>query len=181
MRTESGALRRVRSGWMWATACMLTLGCQQSKDGASSGTQAVDKRTSALSGENLAGANLAGANLAGNNLAGANLAGTNLAGSNLAGSNLAGANLAGNNLAGTNLAGANLAGANSGQNIHALTGTVGGMLYSGEDVWATTQERCVVMGIGSTAFAKLLGQQSVNATMNVALGKLPWGFTATSG
>jgi hypothetical protein len=37
------------------------------------------------------------------------------------------------------------------------------------------------MGIGSTAFAKLLGQQSANATMNVALGKLPWGFTANAG
>ena len=42
-------------------------------------------------------------------------------------------------------------------------------------------ERCVVMGIGSTAFAKLLGQQSANATMYVALGKLPWGFATTSG
>ena len=134
-----------------------------------------------LAGSNLAGSNLAGANLAGANLAGANLAGSNLAGSNLAGSNLAGANLAGNNLSSTNLAGSNLAGANSGANIHGLTGTVGGMLYSGEDVWATTAERCVVMGMGSTAFAKLLGQQSANATMNVALGKLPWGFTANSG
>ena len=55
------------------------------------------------------------------------------------------------------------------------------MLYSGEDVWATMEERCVVMGIGSTAFSKLLGQQSPNATMNVALGKLPWGFAPESG
>ena len=134
-----------------------------------------------LAGSNLAGSNLAGANLAGANLAGANLAGNNLAGSNLAGSNVAGTNLAGNNLAGTNLAGANLAGANSGYNIHGLTGSLNGMLYSGEDVWASTTQRCVVMGIGSSAFSKLLGQQSANATMNVALGKLPWGFTATSG
>src|SRR5215208_6436856 len=128
MRMEPGlGARRVRSGWMWATACMMTVGCQTNVD---RGAQPVQKVSTALSGENLAGANLAGANLAGNNLAG---------------NNLAGANLAGTNLAGTNLAGANLAGANSGQNIHALTGTVGGMLYSGEDVWATTQERCVVM------------------------------------
>jgi uncharacterized protein YjbI with pentapeptide repeats len=134
-----------------------------------------------LAGSNLAGSNLAGSNLAGSNLAGSNLAGSNLAGSNLAGSNLAGANLAGNNLAGTNLAGSNLAGANSGMNIHGVTGTVGGMLYSGEDVWGTMEERCVVMGIGSTAFAKLLGQQTANSTINVALGKLPWGFAPAAG
>ena len=55
------------------------------------------------------------------------------------------------------------------------------MLYSGEDVWSSVQERCVVMGVGSSAFAKLLGQQTANSQINVALGKLPWGFTATSG
>jgi hypothetical protein len=134
-----------------------------------------------LAGNNLAGTNLAGTNLAGTNLAGTNLAGTNLAGTNLSGSNLAGTNLAGNNLAGTNLAGTNLAGTNSGFNIHNLGGAPGGMLYSGEDVWSTQTARCVVMGIGSTAFAKLLGQQSDNATMYVALGKLPWGFSVSSG
>jgi hypothetical protein len=37
------------------------------------------------------------------------------------------------------------------------------------------------MGIGSTAFAKLLGQQSANARIAIALGKLPWGFTKTKG
>jgi hypothetical protein len=37
------------------------------------------------------------------------------------------------------------------------------------------------MGIGSTAFSKLLGQQSANAKISVALGKLPWGFANTSG
>jgi hypothetical protein len=133
-----------------------------------------------LAGSNLAGSNLAGANLAGSNLAGANLAGSNLAGSNLAGSNLAGTNLAGNNLAGTNLAGANLAGANTGFNLHNLT-SVTGMLYSGEDRWSPKTAQCVVMGMGSTAFPKLLGQQSANAKISVALGKLPWGFSATAG
>jgi len=134
-----------------------------------------------LAGSNLAGSNLAGSNLAGSNLAGANLAGSNLSGSNLSGSNLAGTNLAGNNLAGTNLSGSNLSGANSGKNIHSLGGTIGGMLYSGEDLWSTQPARCVVMGIGSTAFAKLLGQQSTNAKISVALGKLPWGFASSSG
>jgi uncharacterized protein YjbI with pentapeptide repeats len=135
-----------------------------------------------LAGSNLAGSNLAGSNLAGNNLAGANLAGSNLAGSNLAGSNLAGTNLAGNNLAGTNLAGSNLAGSNSGANIHNLSGSTTGMLYSREDTWAPATGRCIVSGIGSTAFAKLLAQQSANAKISVALGKLPWGFaTATGG
>jgi hypothetical protein len=132
-----------------------------------------------LAGSNLAGSNLAGANLAGANLAGANLAGTNLAGSNLAGSNLAGTNLAGNNLAGTNLAGSNLAGSNTGFNLHNLTAS-NGMLYSGEDVWLPKTARCVVMGMGSTAFPKLLGQQSTNAKISVALGKLPWGFSSVA-
>jgi uncharacterized protein YjbI with pentapeptide repeats len=140
-----------------------------------------------LGGSNLAGSNLAGANLAGTNLAGTNLSGKNLAGSNLAGSNLAGTNLSGNNLAGTNLSGTNLAGTNSGSNIHALAGSMTGMLYSGEDLYkptaanGTNSSQCVVMGIGSTAFSKLLGQQSTNAKLNVALGKLPWAFSNAAG
>jgi Pentapeptide repeats (8 copies) len=134
-----------------------------------------------LAGTNLSGNNLSGANLAGTNLAGANLAGTNLSGSNLSGSNLAGTNLAGNNLSGTNLSGTNLSGSNSGFNVHNLPGGMTGMLYSGEDTWGNVTQRCVVMGIGSTAFAKLLGQQSPNATMYVALGKLPWGFASATG
>ena len=133
-----------------------------------------------LAGSNLAGSNLAGSNLAGSNLAGSNLAGSNLAGSNLAGSNLAGSNTAGNNLAGSNLAGSNLAGSNTGANIHGLTAAPG-MLYSREDVWLPKTGQCIVSGIGSTAFPKLLGQQSVNAKINVALGRLPWGFASTSG
>ena len=134
-----------------------------------------------LGGNNLAGTNLAGTNLAGTNLAGTNLAGTNLAGTNLAGTNLAGTNLGGNNLAGTNLAGTNLAGTNTGYNIHGLGGGAEGMLYSGEDEWLPKTGQCVVLGIGSTAFAKLLAQQSANAKISVALGKLPWGFAKTKG
>jgi hypothetical protein len=134
-----------------------------------------------LGGMNLAGTNLAGFNLAGFNLAGFNLAGTNLAGSNLAGSNLAGTNLAGFNLAGFNLAGFNLAGPVTGQDIHGLGVPIKGMLYSGEDLWMPKTGRCIVLGIGSTAFPKLLAQQSANARMSVALGKLPWGFPGTTG
>jgi Pentapeptide repeats (8 copies) len=153
-----------------------------------------------LSGTNLAGSNLAGTNLGGNNLAGSNLAGSNLAGSNLAGSNLAGSNLAGSNLAGSNLAGSNLAGTNTagnnlagsnlssttlsstttGRNIHSLASS-NGMLYSAEDVWTPKTSQCVVMGIGSTAFAKLLNQQTANTRIRVALGKLPWGFANSAG
>ena len=133
-----------------------------------------------LAGTNLAGSNLAGSNLAGSNLAGSNLAGSNLAGSNLAGSNLAGSNLAGNNLAGSNLAGSNLAGSNTGRNIHNL-GSANGMLWSAEDLWTPKTAQCIVMGIGSTAFSKLLNQQTASSTISVALGKLSWGFSSSSG
>ena len=88
---------------------------------------------------------------------------------------------AGNNLAGTNLAGTNLAGTNSGYNIHGLSGEMTGMLYSGEDLALPKAAQCIVLGIGSTAFAKLLGQQSANAKISVALGRLPWGFAKTKG
>jgi hypothetical protein len=128
-----------------------------------------------LAGANLSGSNLAGTNLAGVNLAGANLSGSNLSGSNLSGSNLSGSNLAGNNLSGSNLSGSNLSGSNTGRNIHNLASS-NGMLWSAEDVWLPKTGQCVVMGIGSTAFSKLLGQQSANAPISVALGKLPWGF-----
>jgi hypothetical protein len=134
-----------------------------------------------LGGNNLAGTNLAGTNLAGTNLAGTNLAGTNLAGTNLQGSNLAGTNLGGNGLGGTNLDDGALAGPSSGLNLHALVGPMSGMLYSAEDRFLPKTAQCIVLGIGSTAFAKLLGQQRANARMHAALGKLPWGFAATSG
>jgi hypothetical protein len=133
-----------------------------------------------LAGTNLAGTNLAGTNLAGTNLAGTNLAGTNLAGTNLSGSNLAGTNLAGNGIAGTSLSGANLSKADIGHNIHGLK-DARGLLYSGEELYGPRTGQCVVMGIGSTAFSKLLKQQSTNAKMHAAVGRLPWGFASTSG
>jgi hypothetical protein len=134
-----------------------------------------------LAGFNLADTNLGAANLAGFNLAGFNLAGFNLAATNLSGSNVAGTNLAGFNLAGFNLAGFNLAGPSTGSDIHALGRPIDGMLYSGEDLWMPRSGQCIVLGIGSTAFAKLLGQQSKQARIAVALGKLPWGFPGEAG
>jgi hypothetical protein len=90
--------------------------------------------------------------------------------------------VAGNNLGGTNLGGTNLGGTNSGRNIHNLaSGSASGLLYSAEDMWTPKTGQCVVLGIGSTAFARLLGQQSSNARISVALGKLPWGFASTAG
>jgi hypothetical protein len=134
-----------------------------------------------LGGTNLAGANLGGTNLAGTNLGGANLAGTNLAGTNLAGTNLAGTNLSGTNLGGTNLAGANLAAAGVGTDIHRLGLSGTSLLYSREDLVQPKTSQNIVLGFGSTAFPKLLGQQSANARISVALGKLPWGFSDVSG
>jgi hypothetical protein len=134
-----------------------------------------------LGGINMASSNLGGINLGGINLGGINLGGINMASSNLSGSNLGGINVAGNNLTGTNLGGINLGGINTGRNIHSLTGSINGMLYSAEDMWLPKTGQCIVVGLGSTAFPKLLGQQSLNAKISVALGKLPWGFSATSG
>jgi hypothetical protein len=134
-----------------------------------------------LGGNNLAATNLGGSNLGGVNLGGVNLGGSNLGGSNLGGSNLGGSNLAGNNLGGSNLGGSNLGGSNTGRNIHNLTGSINGLLYSAEDMWTPKTGQCVVMGLGSTAFPKLLGQQSASAKISVALGKLPWGFASSAG
>ena len=135
-----------------------------------------------LGGNNLGGTNLGGVNLGGVNLGGVNLGGVNLGGSNLGGSNLGGTNLGGNNLGGTNLGGVNLGGVNTGRNIHNLaSGSINGMLYSAEDMWLPKTGQCIVMGLGSTAFAKLLGQQGATSKISVALGKLPWGFANSSG
>jgi uncharacterized protein YjbI with pentapeptide repeats len=137
-----------------------------------------------LGGINLSGTNLGASNLGGINLGGINLGGINLAASNLGGINLGGINLAGNVLTGTSLSSATLAGPTSGANIHGLPYAANQLLYSGEDRWRPTdltRTPCAVMGIGSTAFAKLLGQQSANARMSVALGKLPWGFANVAG
>src|SRR2546421_664926 len=94
---------------------------------------------------------------------------------------LAGTDLAGTKLAGPNRAATNLAGTTSGANIHGLAGTPDGMLYSGEDLWQPKESQCIVLGLGSTAFSRLLTEQSPGARMSVALGKLPWGFPSTAG
>ena len=134
-------------------------------------------------GPNLGGMNMSGTNLGGNNLGGMNLAATNLGGMNLGGMNLGGMNLGGMNLAASNLGGSastgtkksgrsitgtrlgssNLSGSDSGYNIHGRATPLNGMLYSGEDLWSPRTDQCIVMGIGSTAFAQLLAQQSANA------------------
>src|SRR6185436_188291 len=122
-----------------------------------------------LGGSNLGGSNLGGSNLGGSNLGGSNLGGSNLGGSNLGGSNLAGTNVGGNSVTGTTLNATALAGGTSGRNIHNLgSGSINGMLYSAEDMWTPKTGQCIVAGIGSTAFAKLLGQQSAGAKISVA-------------
>ncbi len=134
-----------------------------------------------LGANNMAATNMAGMNMAGMNMAGMNMAGMNLGSTNMAGSNMAGMNMAGMNMAGMNMAGMNLAGPDSGQNIHGLSQPINGMLRSGEDLYSPKDARCIVLGIGSTAFARLLAQQSPGARMTVALGKLPWGFAQVAG
>lgn len=160
-----------------------------------------------LAATNLAGTNLAATNLAGTNLGGNNLAGTNLAATNLAAANLAGTNLGANNLAGTNLAsvglGSTLTGAysgrgcpvtgtyrltaaafttgNAGVTIHAATaGVATGLLASGEDTFDRTKA-CIVAGLGSTAFSRLVSENAAGKTMYAAIRKLPWGLTDVAG
>lgn len=161
-----------------------------------------------LSGNNLAGTNLAGTNLGGNNLAGTNLAGTNLAATNLAGTNLAGVNLAGANLGaapstltgstdagtyalkGTPLAGtyrltaAAFTAGNAGVDIHNATPSAAtslGMLSSGEDKF-TRANSCIALGMGSSAFARLVEEnRAVGKAMYVALKRQSWGFAGYSG
>jgi hypothetical protein len=82
---------------------------------------------------------------------------------------------------GTRLGASNLAGSDSGANIYARTTPLTGMLYSGEDLWSPKSDQCIVMGIGSTAFAKLLAQQTANAKISVALGQHRWGFATSAG
>ena len=116
---------------------------------------------------------LAGTTLAGTNLAGTNLAGTNLAGSNLGGANLAGSNLAGTNIAGTNLVNTTLATTNVGVNIHNLSGGANGLLFSGEDLWSGRTASCVVLGVGGTAFGRLVSQNT-GPQMYTALKQTNW-------
>jgi hypothetical protein len=154
-----------------------------------------------LGGANLGGANLGGANLAGNNLGGNNLSSTNLGGANLGGANLAGANLAGVNLAAAGLNGSTVGGTYTtlgcpvtgtvrlgtdltlstvGINIHNLGTTLPNKLLRSREDRFTRASSCVMLGIGSTAFARLVSQNS-GATMYAALKKLPWGFAVAAG
>ena len=113
-----------------------------------------------LAGMNMAATNLAGMNLAGMNLAGMNLAGMNLGASNLSGSNVAGTNLAGMNLAGMNLAGMNLAGPNTGYNLHNLAQPSTACSTAARTSGCPRPTSASSSGLGSTAFPKLLAQQT---------------------
>jgi hypothetical protein len=128
-----------------------------------------------------ASSSLGGANLGGANLGGANLGGANLAGSGLAGSTATGSYVGlGCPLSGTTHLGTDLTVSTVAVDIHALGATVANkMLRSGEDAFTRTKA-CVVMGLGSTALAKLISQNS-GATMYAALRQLPWGFAASKG
>ncbi len=132
-----------------------------------------------VGGNNIAGTNVGGTNLGGTNVGGTNVSGNNVAGSNLGGSNVAGANISGTNVSGTNLATATLATANVGKNIHNLA-AANKLLESGEDLWTSRTSACVVLGVGSTAFAKIVAANP-SGNMYAAIKKLPWGFTASSG
>jgi hypothetical protein len=153
-----------------------------------------------LGGANLGGANLGGTNLAGNNLGGNNLSGTNLGGANLGGANLGGANLGGANLASAGLSGSSVTGSYPGLgcpisgtrnlgtdltlsttalDIHNLGSVANKLLRSGEDVHGRASS-CVVLGIGSTALARLISQNS-GSTLYAAVRTLPWGFASSAG
>jgi hypothetical protein len=88
----------------------------------------------------------------------------------------------GASLTGTSLSGVNLTGAPLGSNIHHVTLDNTQMLQSAEDLWYKqgNAAACVVLGIGSSAFARLVSQNT-GATMNAAIQKLPWGFASTAG
>jgi hypothetical protein len=92
----------------------------------------------------------------------------------LSGTNLSGTNLSGTNLSGTGLSGSNLSGSG-------LDGRGSSVLLNGEDLGLTRGSRCVERGIATTAFAKLLGQQSETSRISVALGKLPPGTSSEVG
>lgn len=157
-----------------------------------------------LAANNLAANNLAGTNLAGNNLAANNLAATNLAATNLAGNSLAGVSLAGTTLGQSTLNGSTDGGtatlhgglrsntvnlpisavtfgpdAGTALNIHRMA-SVGGLLSSGEDVYGQRGKACVVLGVGSVAFSRLVADNG-SGPMFGALKKQPWGFTDSTG
>jgi hypothetical protein len=177
---------------------VITAGCGSAGDLARNvGPEHSAQQSQALEGTNVGGMNVGGMNVGGMNVGGMNVGGMNVGGMNVGGMNVGGMNVGGmnvggtssNSVAGTNLSASNLAGGNSGFNIHdiAIPTPSNQMLYSAEDLWSPANApgpnggRCIAWGIGSTEFSTLLGQQSPNARMSVALGKLPWGFADTAG
>lgn len=77
--------------------------------------------------------------------------------------------------------------------VPAFSSTSGALLYTGEDLYhrsfAGTQledRSCVVMGLGSTAFGRLIYDNTNSGstpavTINAAIAKLPWGFSPAAG
>ena len=192
-------MNRSRTEWASAAA-LLVMGCSQPVSrGSQEFVRAQNLAGVSLSGASLARTDLASPNLGGTHFAGADrdavhlagktLAGKTLDGTSLAttyvgatalgGSNIAGGHLMGNDLAGTNLGESTLGTANAAQNIHGIV-PADGLLHSGEDRVFPSSGRCVVVGLGSTAFPKLLAQNA-GTTFHAAIGKLPWGFAATRG
>jgi hypothetical protein len=142
-----------------------------------------------LAGASLAGIDLASPNLGGTRfgngrdavaLAGHTLGGRLLDGAELALSRAGATDLGGSNIAGGHLMGNDVASRNLGEAAGAGLAPADGLLYSGEDRAMPSDGRCVVVGLGSTAFAKLLAQNA-GPTLRAAIGKLPWGFAATRG
>src|SRR6266545_1591051 len=198
--------RRLR-GVIMAAVCMLGGISACAEMDLEQDSEQVGEESEAVTGNNQGGSNLGGANLGGANLSATNLGGANLGGANLAGANQAGANQAGANQSGKNLLASTLSGSTAtglypglgcpvsgtqhlgtdltlstvGIDIHALGGAVSNkLLRSGEDAYSRTKA-CVVLGIGSTAMARLVSQNSASATMYAAIKQLPWGFANSSG
>ena len=192
-------MNRSRTEWASAAA-LLVMGCSQPVSrGSQEFVRAQNLAGVSLSGASLARTDLASPNLGGTHFAGADCDAVHLAGKTLAGktldgtslattyvgatalggSNIAGGHLMGNDLAGTNLGESTLGTANAAQNIHGIV-PADGLLHSGEDRVFPSSGRCVVVGLGSTAFPKLLAQNA-GTTFHAAIGKLPWGFAATRG
>ncbi len=135
-----------------------------------------------IGGQNVGGHNISGQNVGGHNISGHNIGGQNVGGHNIGGQNVGGHNIGGQNVGGHNISGHNLAGVNLAHGADTLDrrGGAAGLLYSGEDLQAP-EDRCVVLGVGSTEIATLLGRQSPDATLHAAIGKLPWGYTGPAG
>jgi hypothetical protein len=148
-----------RGGWLaTALAFIAAAGCHGPEG------EEPDLQSAELIGNNISGNNISGNNISGNNISGNNISGNNISGNNISGNNLSAGNATWSNLDGLKVRNP---GSSSGRDL----------LYSGRDRLPAA-DRCVVMGIGSTTFAQFLGQQSPTTTLQVAIGKLPWGFAS---